>query len=247
MAKQRRGDARCWRVLGLGLLVAAGVSGPSAPGDATTPTSASASPLQIRDPEVLTAFVDSFIGAAMQREHIPGAAFVFVQDGRVVTMRGYGLADVARKRRVDPQTTIWRIGSISKVFTTIAVLQLVDHGRVALDAPAARYVHRVAVPAAGDSATVRQLLDHTAGFDEIRPGTQAATRDSVLPLDRFLTGPSRARARAGPDDRVLDVRDDARGRARRRASGDAVRVVSRASHLATARHAPHLHHGAAST
>ena len=135
----------------------------------------------------LAAYVDSFVVAEMGREKIPGAGFVFVQNGKVVFQRGYGLADIARGRPVIPDSTIWRIGSISKVFTATAVMQLVDRGLVDLDAPVDRYVRRVTIPHAyPEAVTVRQLLDHTAGFDEIRPGTQAATRDSVLPLDRFL-------------------------------------------------------------
>jgi CubicO group peptidase (beta-lactamase class C family) len=139
------------------------------------------------DPADLENFVDSLIPAEMANERIPGAAFVFVQDGRVVLMRGYGLADLEHRRPVDPETTIWRIGSISKVFTATAVMQLVDRGRVDLDAPVSRYVRKVSIPETyPDPVTVRELLDHTAGFDEIRPGTQAATADSVLPLAAFL-------------------------------------------------------------
>ena len=138
-------------------------------------------------PADLTAFVDSFMATGMADERIPGAAFVFVQDGRVLLMRGYGVADVERQRSVVPESTIWRVGSISKLFTATAVMQLVDRGLVELDAPVDRYVHRVVIPATyPEPVTVRQLLDHTAGFDEIRPGTQAPTREEVLPLDRFL-------------------------------------------------------------
>ena len=135
----------------------------------------------------LAAFVDSVLAAEMGRERIPGAGFVFVQNGQVVFQRGYGLADVARGRPVVPDSTIWRIGSISKVFTATAVMQLVDRGLIDLDAPVERYVHRVTIPHTyPEAVTVRQLLDHTAGFDEIRPGTQAPSRESLLPLDRFL-------------------------------------------------------------
>jgi CubicO group peptidase (beta-lactamase class C family) len=141
------------------------------------------------DPAALAAFADSIIPAEMSREHIPGAAFVFVQDGRVVYMRGYGLANVEQRRAIDPASTIWRVGSVSKAFTATAVMQLVDRGQVELDAPVDRYVHRVVIPATyPEPVTVRHLLTHTAGFDEIRPGTQAATADSVLSLDAFLRG-----------------------------------------------------------
>jgi CubicO group peptidase (beta-lactamase class C family) len=135
----------------------------------------------------LAAFVDSFMTARMASDRIPGAGFVFVRNGRALVTRGYGLANVAERRRVVPESTIWRVGSISKVFTATAMMQLVDRGAVKLDAPVDGYVRRVTIPRTyPDPVTPRQLLDHTAGFDEIRPGTQAATRDGVLPLDQFL-------------------------------------------------------------
>ncbi len=134
----------------------------------------------------LSAFVDSIIPAEMASQHIPGAAFVFVQNGRVVLERSYGMADIEHDRPVDTHT-IWRIGSISKVVTATAVMQLVDRGQVELDAAVDRYVHRVTIPNTyPDSVTVRHLLTHTAGFDEIRPGTQAASEDGILPLAAFL-------------------------------------------------------------
>lgn len=140
------------------------------------------------DPNELSAFVDSFMVDAMAKPNDPpGVSFVFVQDGRVVLMRGYGLADIEHNRRVDPEKTIWRIGSISKTFTATAVMQLVDRGLVDLDTPVDRYVHRITIPQTfPESITPRHLLTHTAGFDEVRPGTQAPTREEVLPLDRFL-------------------------------------------------------------
>src|SRR5688500_15612190 len=125
----------------------------------------------------------------MAGDRIPGAGFVFVQNGRVLVIRGYGLASIAQQRPVLPESTIWRVGSISKVFTAAAVMQLVDRGTVKLDAPVDSYVRRVAIPRTyPDPVTVRHLLNHTAGFDEVRPGTQAQTRDGLLPLDQFLNG-----------------------------------------------------------
>lgn len=68
-------------------------------------------------------------------------------------------------------------------------MQLVDRGAVKLDTRIDSYVRRVAIPRTYPApVTVRQLLTHTAGFDEIRPGTQALTRDGLLPLDQFLNG-----------------------------------------------------------
>ncbi|HEX6751011.1 MAG TPA: serine hydrolase domain-containing protein [Longimicrobium sp.] len=135
----------------------------------------------------LAAFVDSVMEAEMRREKAPGAVFVLVQGGRVVYQRGYGWANVAERRPVDPERTIWRIGSISKTFTAAAVAQLADRGRVDLRGDVNRYLTRVQVPDTYPvPVVVRDLLTHTAGLDEIRPGTQAATADGVLPLAEFL-------------------------------------------------------------
>jgi len=135
----------------------------------------------------LAAFVDSVIGAQMRSEQVPGAAFVFVQDGRVVYLRGYGLANVAERRAADPETTVWRIGSISKTFTALAVAQLADRGRVDLRADVNRYLTRLHLPETYPlPVSVGDLLTHTAGLDEIRPGTQAPTAERVLPLADFL-------------------------------------------------------------
>src|SRR6185503_2309782 len=148
------------------------------------------------DPKELQNFVDSLIKAEMAKERIPGAAFVFVKDGRVITIRGYGFANVERFTPVVPESTIFRIGSISKVFTATAVVQLADRGLVDMNADVNKYLKKIHVPDAfGAPVTVEQLLDHTAGFDEIRPGTQAENAQSVVSLPEFL-GPRLVRVRA---------------------------------------------------
>lgn len=133
------------------------------------------------------AYVDGLMQREMAREKIPGAAFVFVKDGRIVLMRGYGLANVETGTSVDPERTLWRIGSISKTMTATAVVRLAEEGRVHLAADAQQYLKRVAVPANYPlPVTVADLLMHTAGFDEIRPGTQAPSEAEVQTLPDFL-------------------------------------------------------------
>ena len=141
----------------------------------------------VADTAGLAAFIDSVITAEMRREGIPGAAFVLVRGGRIVHMRGYGTADVARNRPVNPERTIWRIGSITKTFTATAVMQLADRGRVDLRADANRYLTRVRLPATHPlPVSVADLLAHTSGLDEVRPGTQAPSRAELLSLPNFL-------------------------------------------------------------
>jgi len=136
-----------------------------------------------RDAGDLPAFVDRLITSKMAETQIPGVAFVYFKDGRVVYAKGYGFADVDRKIPVSPEKTIWRVGSISKVFTATALMQLADRGEIALDEPVNAYLHSLQTD---PRVTSRELLDHTAGFDEIRPGTHAPTAADVLPLAEFL-------------------------------------------------------------
>jgi len=133
--------------------------------------------------------VDSLVPLAMQKEMIPGAVVAVVADGRVLFARGYGVADPETKQPVSPDCTIFRIGSISKVFTSTAVVQLADRGTIDLRTDANRYLKRRALPASRFAAvTPWHLLTHSAALDEIRPGTQAETEAGLLPLDRFLRG-----------------------------------------------------------
>jgi CubicO group peptidase (beta-lactamase class C family) len=133
------------------------------------------------------AFVDSVMNAEMKREGIPGAAFVFVRHGRVVYQKGYGWADVPARRAVDPERTIWRIGSISKTFTATAVMQLADRGRIHREADVNLYLSKVKVPETYPlPVTVTDLLTLSAGVAEIRPGTHGPSRESVQPLSEFL-------------------------------------------------------------
>lgn len=140
------------------------------------------------DPKELETFVDRIVTEEMERQHIPGAEFVFVKDGKVFFSKGYGFANLGRQQRVVPEQTIFRIGSISKVFTATAVVQLADRRRINLHTDVNRYLRKVWVAAIfPEPVTPADLLTHTAGFDEIRPGTQGPSAESVLPLADFLS------------------------------------------------------------
>ncbi|HMG70462.1 MAG TPA: serine hydrolase domain-containing protein [Gemmatimonadaceae bacterium] len=160
----------------------------SAQAPPSSPHKISPAPIAGRiDSAELASFVDTLITAQMKQENIPGAVFLLVKDGKVLYQRGYGFANVARRQAVDPAKTIWRIGSISKVFTATAVVQLADRGRFRLSDDVNRYLTRFKVPPTyPEPVTFQHLLTHTAGFDEIRPGTRAETAAGVLPLGDFL-------------------------------------------------------------
>ena len=123
--------------------------------------------------------MDAFVQSHMQDRGIPGVAVTVIRGDQVVHQRGFGVADPSG-RPVTPQT-LFRIGSNSKSFTALAIMQLVEQGRVDLDAPAQRYLpwFRLADAEASAQITVAQLLYHTSGI----PGS--ALYDSFT--DRSLT------------------------------------------------------------
>jgi CubicO group peptidase (beta-lactamase class C family) len=123
----------------------------------------------------------------MADRYIAGAAISVVHDGELVYRAGFGRREVFHEVPVEPERTIWRIGSITKVMTGVAVLQLVDRGLLDLDADVDDYLSDLEVPATFEQPVrVRHLLTHTAGFDQIGLGRHAASREEVRPLAEFL-------------------------------------------------------------
>jgi CubicO group peptidase (beta-lactamase class C family) len=114
----------------------------------------------------LEAYFDGFLPFALQRADIAGAVVVVVRDGQTLFQKGYGYADSQSGRPVDPDRTLFRPGSISKLFTWTAVMQLVEAGQVDLDRDINDYLD-FRIPATFDRPiTLRHLLTHTAGFED---------------------------------------------------------------------------------
>ena len=113
------------------------------------------------------AWLDGLVPYALQRNEIAGAVVVIVKDGQVLTQRGFGYADVAAYQPVDPASTLFRIGSISKLFTWTAVMQLVESGKINLDGDVNRYLDFTIPSYAGKPVTMRNLMTHTPGFEEL--------------------------------------------------------------------------------
>ncbi|TGX48740.1 class A beta-lactamase-related serine hydrolase [Sphingomonas gei] len=116
------------------------------------------------------AWLDGFVPYMLGRDDIAGAVVVIVKDGQVLTRRGYGYADIASRRKVDPETTLFRVGSTSKLFTWTAVMQLVERGKIDLDADVNRYIDFRIPEFRGQPITMRHLLTHTPGFEEVYKG-----------------------------------------------------------------------------
>jgi CubicO group peptidase (beta-lactamase class C family) len=86
------------------------------------------------------AWLDGFVPYALSRCDVAGAIVVVVRDGQALTQRGYGYADVGERKPVDAATTMFRPGSISKLFTWTAVMQLFEQGKIDLDVDVNRYL-----------------------------------------------------------------------------------------------------------
>jgi CubicO group peptidase (beta-lactamase class C family) len=112
------------------------------------------------------AWLDGYIPYALTRGDIAGAVVVIVKDGRVVTQRGYGYADRAARQKVDPANTLFRPGSTSKLFTWTAVMQLVEQGKIDLDADVNRYLDFSIPPFEDKPITMRNIMTHTPGFEQ---------------------------------------------------------------------------------
>jgi CubicO group peptidase (beta-lactamase class C family) len=138
-------------------------------------------------PEEMEAFLDAFFGAKMAELHIPGAAIVVVQDGQVFLAKGYGFADLARQTPVDPTKTAFRAGSVSKLLTWTAVMQVAERGHLDLDTDVNQYLTDFQVPATyPQPVTPAHLLTHTGGFEDRWIGSMIRNPDELEPLSRAL-------------------------------------------------------------
>ena len=120
-------------------------------------------PLTAQD---VDAWLDGYLPYALQTGDIAGAVVAVVKDGQVLTERGYGYADVAARTPVDPQLTLFRPGSVSKLVIWTAVMQLVEQGKIDLDADVNQYLDFRIPTYDGKPVTMRNLMQHTAGFEE---------------------------------------------------------------------------------
>jgi len=114
----------------------------------------------------LSAFFDGILPLQLERSDIAGATVLVMKDGEILLTKGYGVADVKLKKPVDPASTMFRLASISKLFTWISVMQLVEQGQLDLDTDVNRYLDFQIRPAFGKPITLRNLMTHTGGFEE---------------------------------------------------------------------------------
>jgi CubicO group peptidase (beta-lactamase class C family) len=141
-----------------------------------------------RGVQELESFLDGILAAQRESLNIAGAVVVVVANGEIYFSKGYGYADLAAQRPVDPQTTLFRIGSVSKPFVATAVMQLWEQKQMNLDTDVNLYLRALKVPPTFPRPiTLGHLLAHTAGFEDRDLGRFSYHPAAVRPLGTLLT------------------------------------------------------------
>jgi CubicO group peptidase (beta-lactamase class C family) len=151
------------------------------------PVTAAPTPAHALDEADLTAFFDGILPLQLERSDIAGASVLVMKDGNVLLEKGYGYADVKSKKPVDPKSTIFRLASISKLFTWISVMQLEEQGKLNIDTDVNQYLDFQIRPAFNKPITLRNLMSHTGGFEEsvnniilVDPKKAVSLRDHLI-------------------------------------------------------------------
>jgi CubicO group peptidase (beta-lactamase class C family) len=123
-----------------------------------------ATPMTAADVE---AWLDGLMPTALKVTGTPGAVVAVVKDGKILVEKGYGYADMSKLTPVDPRSTLFRPGSVSKLFTWTAVMQMVEAGKIDLDADVNKYLDFQIPPYEGKPLTMRNIMTHRTGFEEV--------------------------------------------------------------------------------
>ena len=133
----------------------------------------------------LPAYIDGVVAQQIATREVAGAVVTVVYGGKVVMSRGYGFADVDRQIPVDPEYTLFRPGSVSKLFTWVALMQQIEAGRVDMDADVNSYIDFEVPPFEGKPIRVRDLFQHTEGMSDVG-GIIIADPDKVVPYGKWI-------------------------------------------------------------
>jgi len=133
-------------------------------------------------------FFDGIIPLQLERSDVAGATVLVMKNGKDLLRKGYGFSDVSKKKPVDPETTMFRLASVSKLFTWISVMQLVEQGKLDIDADVNKYLDFQIAPAFGKPITLRNLMTHTGGFEEEIRDILLTDPKKATPLREFLMG-----------------------------------------------------------
>lgn len=137
------------------------------------------------DPEKIRAFFDDLIVSSMEENHSTSGVISLVKDGKVIFQKGYGHQNLETKNPVDPTQTLFQVASVSKLFTWVAVMQLVEQGKIDLDTDINQYLTTFQIDDTfpGQPITMRHIMTHTAGFEDGTIGVFfTKSVDDIIPL-----------------------------------------------------------------
>jgi CubicO group peptidase (beta-lactamase class C family) len=150
---------------------------------APTAPAPSAPELKAADVE---AFLDGMMPSQLEREDVAGAVIAVVKDGQVIFAKGYGYSDFSKRTPVTSDATLFRPGSISKLFTWTSVMQLVEQGKLDLDRDVNDYLDFKMPPAFDKPITLGNIMTHTPGFEEIGRDLFVADAQHMHSLEQYL-------------------------------------------------------------
>lgn len=136
--------------------------------------------------EDVGAFFDGFMPLQIGQANIAGAVVAVVKDGALVFAKGYGYADTTKKTQISPEMTLFRPGSISKLFIWTAVMQQVEEGKLDLDRDVNEYLDFKIPPAFDKPITLRDIMTHRAGFEETIKDLLVGSTEDLRPISQYL-------------------------------------------------------------
>lgn len=141
----------------------------------------------LNDPQELEAFADNFFNEEMSKTHVPGAVISVVKNGKLFFAKGYGYANLEKKIPVEADKTLFRVASLSKLFTATAAMQLYERGQLDLDADVNKYLTDFQLENPySEPVTAARMMMHTDGTTVRRIGLAARTEAEMEPLGDYL-------------------------------------------------------------
>jgi CubicO group peptidase (beta-lactamase class C family) len=134
----------------------------------------------------LDSFLDGFMPQQIEKSDVAGAVVAVVKDGKIIFEKGYGYSDAEKKTPVSPQDTLFRPGSISKLFTWTAVMQKVEQGKLDLDRDVNDYLDFKIPQTFGKPTTLRNIMTHRSGLEETIKDLFVASEKDLTPMVQYL-------------------------------------------------------------
>ncbi len=158
----------------------------SPPEPPITPDQTQASP-ELENSQELAAFFDAFVPQKMEAEHVLGGVISVVKDGQLFLTKAYGFADPEHTLPIDSDRTLFRVASLSKLFTDTAIMQLYEQGLLDLDTDINQYLQAFKIDNSySQPVTISHLLTQTDGTTQRLLGIVAPTAEKMTPLEQFI-------------------------------------------------------------